>query len=650
MVAGYTHILHHERNGELVRRMSESSAKDDLMGMLSAIDGFAALDTDVLRQVMDLADLIHIARGDALIREGEPADTLYLVISGRFTVFAGALAIAEVQPGEPVGELAFFSGGTRTASVIAARNSAVLALSRDAYERISAQTPALANGILASLSKRLASTVSASPGLRPRAGQVVALLPGANAPIAPALISGLRGAFADSAHWRILDDGARPDGMRQDLDATVRWLQRMEAMHDTLLLICRDADADPVWRRAITNNSDTIFIAVPKTDFFNPLQGPSALERQVYQAKMEANVHLVLYRDTAVVSRARTVQWLVDRAVGMHHHVALDTSADIGRLARFIRGEAVGLVMCGGGSFGTAHLGAIRYLQDNGFHFDYVGGTSVGAAMAGALAMGLSPDHVMTQCEDIFLRSKAMSRYTLPRHGLLDHHTLDAAFLQHYGTQDVEDLPLNFYAVATSLTFNDVSVLRTGPLWQAIRASTAIPGIFPPMICHDGEVLIDGSLIDNVPVEAMRQLKQGPNIVLNFLPTSAWRAKARYEDLPTRAQTLGRVLRKPKDGAPRLPTAFAVLQRAMVVNARRLLTEIDIGDDVLLNLSVLKGMSFMDWRMGRDLFHAAHTQMELAMGRVPGASPRTQAERFDHLRAAATHLNAVAAELGLTTR
>ena len=72
----------------------------------------------------------------------------------------------------------------------------------------------------------------------------------------------------------------------------------MEAVHDTLLLICADADGDPVWRKAVTNNCDTIVIAVPKGAQFNPLDTPSALERQVYQAKMEANVQLVLYRDT----------------------------------------------------------------------------------------------------------------------------------------------------------------------------------------------------------------------------------------------------------------------------------------------------------------------------------------------------------------
>ena len=630
--------------------MSTPDSNSDMLEMLRAIDGFAALDTEVLQEAIELADVQHVSRGEALIREGEPATRLFLVISGRFTVFSGALAIAEIRPGEPVGELAFFAGGKRTASVIAARDSSVLCLTREAYDTLSARTPALANGILAALSQRLARTVQGSPGLRPSAGQVCAVLPGANKPLAPAFLEGLRGAFADAPQWKILDETSRPAEIRGDLDETARWVRSMEAVHDTLLLICADADGDPVWRKAVTNNCDTIVIAVPKSAQFNPLDTPSALERQVYQAKMEANVQLVLYRDTAQDSRAQTVRWLTDRMVGLHHHVALDQPQDFGRLGRFMRGEAVGLVLCGGGSFGTAHLGGIKYLQENGYNFDYVGGTSVGSAMAGALAMGLEPDHVMDQCEDIFIRSKAMSKITLPRYSLLDHHTLDDAFLRHYGTQDIEDLPLNFFAVATSLTDNDVRVLRKGPLWRAIRASTAIPGIFPPMLNPDGEVLIDGSLIDNVPIEAMRQLKPGPNIILNFLPDKAWRVRAKYEDLPNRAQVVTGLLRKPKKGTPRHPTAFAILARSMVVNARKLLTEINVEDDVLLNLSVLKGMSFLDWKRGRELFDAAYKQMHLAMERADALDGTGEAGCLDRLKSASEHINEVGDGLGLTTR
>ncbi|MEO0746481.1 MAG: cyclic nucleotide-binding domain-containing protein, partial [Pseudomonadota bacterium] len=287
--------------------MNKLDRNSDMLEMLRAIDGFAVLEAEVLQEAVELSEVQHVSRGEALIREGDMADRLYLVISGRFTVFSGALAIAEIRPGEPVGELAFFAGGKRTASVIAARDSSVLCLTREAYDTLSERTPALANGILAALSQRLARTVRGAPELRPSAGQVCAVLPGANRPLAPEFIAGLRAAFADAPNWKVLDETSRPEALRNDPEETARWVRSMEAVHDTILLICADADGDPVWRKAVTNNCDTIVIAMPKGAQFSPLDGPSALERQVYQAKMEANVQLVLYRDTTQDSRAQTV-------------------------------------------------------------------------------------------------------------------------------------------------------------------------------------------------------------------------------------------------------------------------------------------------------------------------------------------------------
>ncbi len=630
--------------------MSGAAQQTALLGLLKTIEGLSDLDDDILLQMAETAHVQNVGRGDALIREGDPADMLYIVLKGRFTVLAGALAIAEIQRGEPIGELAFFAGGTRTATVIAARDSSVMCFSRRAYDALTARTPALANGILTALSRRLVRAIPASPGLRPQPGRVCAVLPGAGQPLPPALMAGLRVAFESHATWKVLTEKDYPHGVGDDTPRIAEWLEAQEAIHGSVLLLCSDPFMFPAWRRAVANNCDTIFVAVPKGAAFGPGDLPSPLERQVYQAKMEANVQLVLYRETYDAPTTGTAAWLEDRLVGLHHHIALDRVDDFARLGRFVRGEAVGLVMCGGGSFGTAHLGAIKVLRERGYHIDFVGGTSVGSAMAGALAMGIDPDHVMEQCEDIFLRSKAMSKLTVPRHALLDHHTLDAAFVRHYGAYDVEDLPLNFFAVATSLTKNDVRIIRTGPLWQAIRASTAIPGIFPPMLMPDGEVLIDGSLIDNVPLDEMRALKSGPNIVLNFLLDQAWRVEAKYEDLPNRWQALASLLRRPGKDTPRHPTAFNVLARSMVVNARRLLSRVDVGTDVLLNLSVLPEMSFMDWRKGRALFETAQVQMVQALDAVEDADTSTDAGRMAHLRAASAEINDVGAQLGLTTR
>lgn len=624
--------------------MASETSNAELIALLRDIDGFGALAPEILEQMARTAAHRDLSRGEVLINEGDAADTLFIVLRGRFTVLHNGRAIAEITKGEPIGELAFFAGGTRTATVVAARDSAIMCLSRAAYDALAAATPALANGILAALSQRLARTIPATPHLRPESGHVCAMFPGGADPcIAPAFVAGIRARFEGEARWKVIEAQDCAPDLLEDARALAAWLDQQEAEHGNLLLICADPKAHPIWQRVTANNSDTIMIIAPKTGSFGPADRPSDLERAIYDATLPAHLHVVLYRPQTGDSTAQTAKWLEGRPVRLHHHLALESEQDFARIARFVRGEAIGLVMCGGGSYGTAHLGVIKALREHGYTFDFVGGTSVGAAMAGAMALGLDSDQTMEQCEEIFLRSKAMSRLTVPRFSLLDHSVLDESFRQHYGMGDVEDLHLNFFAVATSLTHNDVSVIRAGPLWQAIRASSAIPGIFPPFLRSDGEVLIDGGLIDNVPIGTMRALKAGSNVILNFVPGKPWMVRAKYEDFPTRIKALTTMVRKPARGTPRHPTAFTVLARAMVVNARKLLRMTNVGDDVLLNISVLKGMSFMDWKRGRELFDVSYTQVSQMLSRMEG--PDTHAGRLDRLRRVAASMDALVEEI-----
>jgi NTE family protein len=278
-------------------------------------------------------------------------------------------------------------------------------------------------------------------------------------------------------------------------------------------------------------------------------------------------------------------------------------------------------------------------LQERGYNFDFIGGTSVGAALAAAMSLAIPPREIMDVCEHLFLKSKAMSRLTVPKYGVLDHTRLDNALKHHYGAYNVEDMPLNFFAIATSLTDNDERVLRSGPLWQAVRASTAVPGVFPPFIMEDGEVLIDGGLLNNVPITVMRDLKSGPNLILNFLPPKPWRARTSYEDFPNRGQAIAALFKRAKKGAPRKPTMFSILSRTMVVNSRRLLQHTDIGDDVLLNISTLRGMGFMNWKRGRELFDVAYNRMNDAMTETSDTEGASMPSKIAHLKAASRVIN-----------
>ncbi|MEO0643588.1 MAG: cyclic nucleotide-binding domain-containing protein, partial [Pseudomonadota bacterium] len=142
----------------------------------SAVEAFSKLSEAALKALAQAAQMRTITGGEAIVRYGEEADALYLVSAGRFSVqLPDGRVVAEIEAGEPVGELAFFSGGTRTADVRATRDSAVYVLTREAYDAVAAEYPEIAETILATVARRLARTTAGAKAMEAKPGRVVAL-------------------------------------------------------------------------------------------------------------------------------------------------------------------------------------------------------------------------------------------------------------------------------------------------------------------------------------------------------------------------------------------------------------------------------------------------------------------------------------------
>ncbi|WP_281070710.1 patatin-like phospholipase family protein [Oceaniglobus trochenteri] len=550
---------------------------------------FAELSDEQAARVLGVAERRQVARATRLIRAGDPADFLFLVLRGRFTVMAGGQAIADIGAGEPIGEIGFFAGGARSADVVAARGSEVLMLGREAWNAVAQEVPGIAQAIMASLARRLATTSRGARALRPRAARCVALC----GEVPPRVIAALRAGLPD---WGVIEAGAADPRARQ---------QQIEAEGRKVLFVAPSA--------GMLTEVDEVFD-------FAPLASSGARNRAPLPPGTMAQ--LVLWRDRADQPIGGTAALRQARQVAQHHHVALDQPADLDRLVRFVDGRALGLVLSGGGAQGTAHLGALKALGEHGMTFDMIGGTSAGAAMGAALALGRDPDMVMDLCEEIFLRSKAMGRYALPKYSILDPALYDAALREHFGLWDIEDLALPFFAVATNLSANDVAILDSGPLWQALRASTSIPVVFPPWIDGAGNVLVDGAMIDNAPILAMRARKPGPAILLNMLRDTDWRSARGYESLPTRAGTAWEVLSTPwrrGSGEGGFPTAISVLSRVFNVNAQRRLRGVDAPGDVMIDIEPLAGMAYLDWTKSRAQFDASYRAFSRALEQASAA-------------------------------
>ncbi|MGH6925923.1 MAG: patatin-like phospholipase family protein, partial [Propylenella sp.] len=465
----------------------------------SSIPGFSQLSTQALLRFEAKATRIRVRRGDVLVRQGEMADELYLVLTGRFYVMLEGKPgmIAEIGPGEPIGELAFLGGGPRTASVVAARDSDVLKLTREAYAEIAQEAPEIVSTILASVAKRLAAVTAASPVLRRRRPRIVALLPIGDAECLPAgFLERLKHALAPLA-VAIVSPQTLPHGSTE-YSAVAAALAATEAEADLVLLSVDRGDE--TLASLFLNHADELLLVAPASDAGRRADSLSATERTASELFFKEHRALVLLRDSSATPIAGTGRWLRGRDVALVHQVALDRSADIERLARFLAGSAVGLVLGGGAALGCAHLGIARALGEAGIPIDFMGGTSVGAAVAASLAMGALPDDILDLSTEIFIRKRALRWLTIPVYSIIDHRRFDAELKRHYASTLIEDLPINYFAVSANLTQNDVYVHRSGLLWEAVRASSAVPGVLPPFITEGGEVLADGALVDNVPV------------------------------------------------------------------------------------------------------------------------------------------------------
>jgi NTE family protein len=167
------------------------------------------------------------------------------------------------------------------------------------------------------------------------------------------------------------------------------------------------------------------------------------------------------------------------------------------------KGEKVALVLGAGGARGFAQIGVIEALEARGLNIVAVSGSSSGALVGGIYAAGKLAEfreHLMRMDRSHFLR---LLDPGMPHAGLLRGERLVDAMREVVGDPLIESLPLTFTAVAVDLQRQRVVWLRSGPLWDALRASFAIPGLFTPHEV-DGRLLVDGGLLAPLPITATR--------------------------------------------------------------------------------------------------------------------------------------------------
>lgn len=450
----------------------------------------AGLSDALLERLAGQVAEVEVRAGEWVLREGEAADSLFIVRSGRLEVIDEGppeAVIRVLRRGDVLGELALLRGGTRSASVRARRDAELLELGRAAFEALIQEAPSFALGLTRAMGAQLAASrtpvVAATP---PRTIAVVGLDPAApDAEMAEGLADALKvhGSVARLREGEL----ATIDQAERDADRVV--LRGGTACHDEWTQLCvREADLVVA---VTTGTPDVTWLGGRATALHGCellVLGP-AVAAGVLDALQPREVQVV-----AESSRRR---------------------ATLEATARRLAGRSLGVVLSGGGARAFAHLGALEELRAAGLRFDRVGGVSLGSLVAAATAMELDADAAFEAFERGFVVNNPTNDYAIPAFSLIRGAKTRRLLEDAVGDRRIEELPLRFFCLSCDLIAREAVVHRTGPMVDAIYPSLAIPGVFPPVATPDGRLLVDGGVLDNLPVGTMARTGEGPVIALD---------------------------------------------------------------------------------------------------------------------------------------
>lgn len=526
----------------------------------------AGLPEELLERLADDVQEVRVRAGEWVMHEGEAAESAFIVRSGRVEVIderPPEALIRVLRRGDVLGELALLREGTRSASARARRNTELLELSRTGFEGLIQDAPSFALGLTRAMGAQLAaSRTPLAAAATPRSIAVVGLDAGApHVEIAEALADALR---TPGSVARLCEgDHTAIDNAERDADRVV---------------MTGGSSPEDEWTGMCLRETDLV-VAVstgkPDQAWLDQATALRGCELLVVGRAVGNEVISALH--------PREVQVIADHA---RLPAALESTA------RRLSGRSLGIVLSGGGARALAHLGALEELTAAGLRFDRVAGVSFGSLVAATCAMGLDAQEVCETFERSFRATNPTRDFTVPAFSLLRGVKARRLLEGTFGERRIEELPLRFFCLSCDLVEREPVIHRTGLVVDAVYPSFAIPGVFPPVSGEDGRLLVDGGVLDNLPVATMARTGEGPVIAVDVTGGTGRFQRAQRPGLARLARLARRALAGSEAEIPGLAeTIVRTLTVGSVdtVRAARLHAELVITPQV-------DGIGLMDWR------------------------------------------------------
>jgi NTE family protein len=436
--------------------------------------------------------------GRTLFSVNDSAELLYFLRTGRLAVVRTSETgqrevIGMIRPGEPVGEMALIAGTPHTATVVALRDSEILALPRAAFFLEARRHPDIMAEVARLMILRARQASRREPAAAPTVFAFVGVSEGLR--IRP-IVEKLRGRIEGLGFTATVVGG-------EALQAPTEWFSAVEQAHDLVLYAAEPGEE--AWTELCGRQVDRLML-VGRGDKPPPAE-PSAFAAEAMQQHRLLDLVLIqpATRETPIGSDA----WVQAASPARLFHMREGGEADMQRMARVLTGTSVGLVLSGGGARAYAHVGAVHVLREAGVPIDFVGGASMGAIVGAGVATGWTDQEIEDRVRGAFVRSSPLSDIAFPMIAMTRGEQVRRRLDEHFDETEIADLWLPYFCVSSNLTSGLPKVHKRGRLADALRASSALPGVLPPVT--DGEdVLVDGAVMRNFPADIMRATHAGP--------------------------------------------------------------------------------------------------------------------------------------------
>nr|WP_320189832.1 cyclic nucleotide-binding and patatin-like phospholipase domain-containing protein [uncultured Desulfobacter sp.] len=466
--------------------------KYQIVQLLKAGVEFQQLSNTILNELVDRLQIKDVAAGTHVIVEGAHERSMFILVSGRLRVTrrgrdGNLMLYNEILPGEIVGELGVILDQPRTADITALRRSVLGILSKQDFEQLLRSFPVEINRVFSqAIYNHLRHFRRIKSQKRAHAFIVIPISDGVDAGRVAYNLTRAFSVLGKALHV-VLEGGHVEQNYNIDL---------MEAENEFLIYHAKRFDAG--WVSEVISYADQILLVAQSGSEKKLSRVEAELANEPGAQLMRK--HLIVLHSQKTNCCEDKLAWQESRNVERVYPASLNDLSDYQRIARFLVGKAVGVVLGGGGARGFAHLGALKAFEEKGIPVDLLGGNSMGALIGASYVFGIPLENIHTTIQN---SAKGLIRPDLPVVSIFSSRNFEKALRGVFGDTQVQCLWTTYFSAACNLSRADTAVMDSGPLWQAVLASNSPAGLFPPVI-RNGEMMVDGAILENVPVQAMR--------------------------------------------------------------------------------------------------------------------------------------------------